>query len=76
MRTLARVLRYPAPPWPRIRLILTLALCLGAAPATTYACGDGTGPCCKVCKNSKPCGDSCIPVNYTCTKGAGCACAG
>lgn len=30
--------------------------------------------CCKHCTNSKPCGDSCIPYNYTCHKPPGCAC--
>lgn len=31
--------------------------------------------CCKHCgSNSKPCGDSCISLKYTCHKGAGCAC--
>src|SRR5205085_2267050 len=32
------------------------------------------GRCCKVCKNSQPCGDSCISLAYTCHKDAGCAC--
>lgn len=47
------------------------------------ACDDcetkGSGPsstCCKVCKDSKPCGDSCIAINQTCQVGPGCACAG
>lgn len=32
--------------------------------------------CCKICRNSKACGDSCINKNYTCTKPPGCACNG
>jgi hypothetical protein len=35
----------------------------------------GPGPtCCKVCKDSCACGDSCIPCNQTCHVGPGCAC--
>ncbi len=30
--------------------------------------------CCKVCSNSQPCGNSCIPYGRTCHKGVGCAC--
>ena len=30
--------------------------------------------CCKICKNSQACGDSCIKLSYTCTKSHGCAC--
>ncbi|MCB9030790.1 MAG: hypothetical protein H6619_07030 [Deltaproteobacteria bacterium] len=30
--------------------------------------------CCKVCKTTKACGDSCIIKTYTCHKGSGCAC--
>jgi len=31
--------------------------------------------CCRVCRNSQPCGDSCISRSKTCRKGSGCACA-
>lgn len=43
---------------------------------TTSASGGGGGgvSCCKVCKNSKACGDSCIATNKTCNTGGGCAC--
>jgi competence protein ComEC len=34
------------------------------------------GNCCKTCKNSQPCGDTCIASTATCTKPKGCACAG
>lgn len=30
--------------------------------------------CCKVCRGSKPCGNSCISWGKTCRKGPGCAC--
>ena len=30
--------------------------------------------CCKHCTTGKPCGDSCITKNKTCTKPPGCAC--
>src|SRR5690606_6037638 len=32
--------------------------------------------CCKVCKTSKPCGDSCISKSKSCSKPSGCACSG
>jgi len=32
--------------------------------------------CCKVCKKSKACGDSCIKKTYNCSKPKGCACDG
>lgn len=54
-------------------LFAALILLLGAS---SLACGDdmGGGACCKTCKDSKPCGDSCIPKSSTCNKGPGCAC--
>jgi len=33
-----------------------------------------TKTCCKYCKTSQACGDSCISKSYTCTKPPGCAC--
>jgi hypothetical protein len=36
----------------------------------------GGSSCCKVCMDSKPCGDSCIGTSQTCHVGAGCACSG
>lgn len=33
-----------------------------------------TTTCCKYCKTSKACGDSCISKSYNCTKPPGCAC--
>lgn len=41
-------------------------------PASEQACA--AGGCCKMCRSSKACGDSCISKNKTCTKGKGCAC--
>lgn len=32
--------------------------------------------CCKICRKSKACGDSCISREKTCRKGPGCACDG
>jgi hypothetical protein len=32
------------------------------------------GSCCKKCKKSQPCGDSCISWSKTCHKPRGCAC--
>lgn len=46
---------------------------LAATPCTIAA--DGT-QCCKRCSKGKPCGDSCIAKNKTCTKGKGCTCQG
>jgi hypothetical protein len=34
----------------------------------------GYGSCCKICRKSQACGDSCIPWHKTCHKGPGCAC--
>lgn len=47
-------------------------------PADSGGGGGGGGGCCKTCNpaKSKPCGDSCIALNKTCHKGAGCACSG
>lgn len=62
----------------RKRLIPLVAIILltSSAPAT-MACNDPTGAdgCCRVCREGKPCGDSCIAVDKECTKGSGCACA-
>lgn len=65
----------------RVRLIGALALSLAAAsgPALTMGCGDSSGPnssCCKVCRDGKACGDTCIARTDTCTKAPGCACNG
>lgn len=30
--------------------------------------------CCRICVNSKACGDSCISYSYQCHQGRGCAC--
>lgn len=62
-----------------LELILT-----DAAPADAPALTDGAAPmtpwlqeaqaCCKICKNGKACGNSCINRSYNCTKPPGCAC--
>lgn len=40
------------------------------------ACKQVTGSCCKTCKTSKACGDSCISSSQSCSKFGGCACNG
>lgn len=55
-----------------MRWIVVLAL----LAACEDDCKQVTGSCCKTCTSSKACGDSCIPTNQTCNKGAGCACNG
>ena len=45
-------------------------------PPTDPPPTDPPPSCCKVCTTSKACGDSCINVNYTCSKPPGCACNG
>lgn len=35
-----------------------------------------TGPCCKVCKKGKACGNSCIARDRICHQPPGCACDG
>lgn len=43
-----------------------------------YAVDDDAGgtSCCKVCRSSQPCGDSCISWSQSCEAEPGCACAG
>jgi len=46
-----------------------------ATPVPTPRSSTADTGCCKHCgPNSKPCGNSCISLKYTCHKGAGCAC--
>ena len=47
--------------------------CLGLAGSSAT---DSSRNCCKICKESKACGDSCIARNQNCTKVGGCACNG
>jgi hypothetical protein len=62
----------------RIVMALVLGLALAAGVASQAGCEDCNLPanCCKVCKDSKPCGDSCIARSQTCNVGGGCACSG
>jgi hypothetical protein len=61
----------------RIMLIpLLLLLASFSHAATACGAGDATGPCCKVCKEGKACGDTCIAKTDVCHVGAGCACQG
>lgn len=52
-------------------LLVVLAVALGG-------CEDmSPGPsCCRVCREGKACGDSCISRTQTCNVGPGCACNG
>jgi len=36
--------------------------------------GETNASCCKICRNSQACGDSCINWSKICHVGAGCAC--
>lgn len=58
---------------------LGFALLTSFAPATT-ACDDSTtgpsGSCCRICREGKPCGDTCIARENECRVGPGCACQG
>jgi hypothetical protein len=59
---------------------LFIVLLTSSTPLIT-ACGEGdsTGPsktCCRVCKEGKPCGDTCIARTSTCRTSGGCACQG
>lgn len=59
----------------RVAAVL-LAVFLTASIPATGGCTDSTSGCCKVCRQGKACGDTCIAKNEQCTKGAGCACDG
>lgn len=61
----------------RILRVLPVVLVTASTPLVS-ACNDSSGPggCCKVCKEGKPCGDTCISKSDTCHVGAGCACQG
>ncbi|HEY0038543.1 MAG TPA: hypothetical protein VGB66_17730 [Longimicrobium sp.] len=66
----------------RAAIPLSAMLVLASSAPLVTACdlsptdpGSGSS-CCKVCKEGKACGDSCIARNRTCTKGSGCACNG
>jgi hypothetical protein len=58
-------------------VVRVIPLVLITASTPLMACGkDTTGPCCKVCRDGKPCGDTCIAKTDVCHVGAGCACSG
>lgn len=54
--------------------MVVVALALGAIGCDT--CKRAVGQCCKVCKDGKACGDSCIASGSTCSQPGGCACNG
>ena len=49
------------------------SLCPVIAPPPVYN-PPPVDTCCKHCTTGKPCGDSCININYICHKAPGCAC--
>jgi hypothetical protein len=59
-------------------LLVPLYFLLASFTHATTACGSesATGVCCKVCKDGKACGDTCIARTDVCHVGAGCACQG
>jgi hypothetical protein len=55
--------------------MLTIGVFVLAVGCTSDNCeGSGGRSCCKVCTDSKACGDSCIATNQTCHQTGGCAC--
>lgn len=63
----------------RVRVTTATGTSTGKESPSVRFTGSGgtTGPnCCKVCTNSKPCGDSCIAYSKTCRTPGGCACPG
>ncbi len=51
--------------------IVLIALCSSISSVQSQE----LGTCCRYCtQNSKPCGNSCIPISWNCKKGEGCAC--
>lgn len=56
-----------------MRFVIAFALMLGCEDE---GCKHVESSCCKVCEDSKPCGDSCISRSQTCNVGPGCACGG
>lgn len=63
----------------RVRMLgLAIPLFMGSAVPLT-SCSDSTGPggeCCKICREGKACGDTCIERSKSCNVGRGCACDG
>lgn len=54
---------------------LFILLLTSSTPLVT-ACKDSTGTCCRVCREGKPCGDTCIARDRQCNTSGGCACQG
>ncbi|WP_156372596.1 hypothetical protein [Deinococcus sp. Leaf326] len=63
----------------RVRTVTPNGISAGKeAPIVTFTGTPGGGgtTCCKICRNSKPCGDTCISYDKTCHTPGGCACSG
>jgi hypothetical protein len=46
----------------------------GVAAPEDAPSSEPSGTCCKVCRGSQACGNSCISYKYTCHQPPGCAC--
>ena len=55
--------------WPAIVLAVLVLDVAGWAVVAALS-----GGCCKVCREGKACGDTCIAQDAECTEGPGCAC--
>ena len=68
----------PAPSAPTIQLLPTATMTAPTVVPTQESPPPPppapSGGCCKVCRASKACGDSCISKDKSCNKGPGCAC--
>lgn len=61
----------------RLLYALPLVMVSSSTPFMLACEDDGpTGTCCRVCREGKACGDSCIPRENQCNVGPGCACNG
>lgn len=54
--------------------VAALGACLGLGLAVVWPPSAQADSCCRHCKNSQPCGDSCIARDLKCHKPPGCAC--
>jgi hypothetical protein len=60
-----------------MRVIVTLFCVMVVVFAANCGGKMGSGGmCCRVCKESRACGDACIPFNRMCMTPPGCACNG
>jgi hypothetical protein len=61
--------------WPDVRVLAVLVIAAFASCESDEDPGDNSSALCSVvCETGKPCGDSCIAKEKTCTGRSGCAC--